>query len=416
MIIRISGICSYLCVISQLLTKMIHADIKKYFVTIRPSVAKARAQLDIAQATANIEDRKIALRKKAVDAVAEAMAAADRNERLRNGTDGVTLVVSTEQEDVQKAIDAFVNDTILAESATNKIKRKWTSRPANWKEIGALAHQYSYKTAMKDFPLDFEGCTDEAARMRCIRWYQDSINGVDSRGDTRRKNTLGPLECVVVDKLRARMDLGLPVDVELTRLIVTRVIAEHNREDMYQKCTFGPTWCRRFFKRHNLRSRKATTKMRETVPLHFETKKESYLRVGGQILALHDIPLALIINVDETGAQLINVAKRTLAKKGSKRVRLVGIGKDKAQVTVTLAVTAAGGVLPYQIIYKGKTDACHPKRSVPPGCIVTHTMSHWQSVQTYFEYIRDLIIPFKNAKIAELGLDPTNTWTINYFK
>jgi hypothetical protein len=62
--------------------------------------------------------------------------------------------------------------------------------------------------------------------------------------------------------------------------------------------------------------------MRETVPLHFEMKNESYLRVGGQILALHDIQLALIINIDETGAQLINVAKRrTFAKKGAKRVR-----------------------------------------------------------------------------------------------
>jgi hypothetical protein len=55
------------------------------------------------------------------------------------------------------------------------------------------------------------------------------------------------------------------------------------------------------------------------------------VRIGGQILALHDIPLALILNIDETGAQLINVAKRrTFAKKGAKRVRLVGIGKDKA--------------------------------------------------------------------------------------
>jgi hypothetical protein len=47
-------------------------------------------------------------------------------------------------------------------------------------------------------------------------------------------------------------------------------------------------------------------------------------------------------------------------EKGSKQVKMVGLN-DKRQITALLACTKSGKLLPPQLIYAGKTDACHPK-------------------------------------------------------
>jgi hypothetical protein len=149
--------------------------------------------------------------------------------------------------------------------------------------------------------------------------------------------------------------------------------------------------------------------MRESVPAEFEAKRESYLRICGQIFALHDIPRDLWINVDETSVQLINTANRSRAPQGAKRIRLIGIGKDKATITQTLGISGAGEDLPYQSIWPGK---CLPPGPPPPVCIVSFIPTHWQTPATHLEYIRKIIIPWKTRKILELGLDPLTQWTL----
>jgi hypothetical protein len=109
--------------------------------------------------------------------------------------------------------------------------------------------------------------------------------------------------------------------------------------------------------------------------------------------------------------QLVNHAKRTRCKKGTRRVRVVGVGEDKAQITATLGITGDGEVLPYQLIFAGKTVRCHPRSPVPEGCLMSHTPTHWQSGETYFDFVEQVIIPFKNRRIHDLGLPP-DQWTI----
>jgi hypothetical protein len=58
--------------------------------------------------------------------------------------------------------------------------------------------------------------------------------------------------------------------------------------------TFGNTWAQRFLKRHNLKRRVATTKMRE-IPIDFEQKLEDYIRMGAYIIFQHKIPPELVI-------------------------------------------------------------------------------------------------------------------------
>lgn len=146
--------------------------------------------------------------------------------------------------------------------------------------------------------------------------------------------------------------------------------------------------------------------MRE-IPKDFEEKKRKYLRIGAELISRHRVPPELVINGDETAVLLVNRAKVTRNTAGAKRVRILGMGEDKAQITATIFATEAGSILPYQMIFQGKTDRVHPpKGTKPDDCVWTHTSSHWQTVASYIELLENVIVPYKTNMIAALGLPP----------
>ena len=138
--------------------------------------------------------------------------------------------------------------------------------------------------------------------------------------------------------------------------------------------------------------------MRE-FPADFEKKRDIYTKIGSELIFKYNLPPDLVINGDETAVRFVNLSNRTLNKKGARRVCLSGIGKDKAQIPVTLFVTEVGNVLPHQMVFEGKTKKLHPTHSLPDGCFWDHTASHWQSVESYSDVIKNIIIPYKNRKI-----------------
>ena len=79
--------------------------------------------------------------------------------------------------------------------------------------------------------------------------------------------------------------------------------------------------------------------------------------------------------------------------KGSKQVKMVGLG-DKRQITALLSVTKSGHLLPPQLIYPGKTDACHPKVTFPDDWDITHTESHWSTEDTMIRFAKNVLIPY----------------------
>ena len=65
---------------------------------------------------------------------------------------------------------------------------------------------------------------------------------------------------------------------------------------------------------------------------------------------------------------------------------------------------AVGEYLPPQLIYKGKTERCHPKISFPNGWDVWHTDNHWCNEVTTKRYIEKILVPFVTKKREELKL------------
>ena len=70
------------------------------------------------------------------------------------------------------------------------------------------------------------------------------------------------------------------------------------------------------------------------------------------------------------GAKIIPEAERIMTEKGSKQVPLTGIN-GKKEATYVLTASAAGGLLPTQAIYAGKTIKCHP------AYVVSQIVAHY---------------------------------------
>ena len=89
---------------------------------------------------------------------------------------------------------------------------------------------------------------------------------------------------------------------------------------------------------------------------------------------------------------------------GSKRVGIGGLD-DKRQITSVFVASLTGDFFPVQLVYQGKTDACHPSYKFPPEWDITHTPNHWSNKDTMELYLENIIVPYIANKREELKLD-----------
>lgn len=223
-----------------------------------------------------------------------------------------------------------------------KTKKPFNYRPEHWKDIAELFRDggtNGAESVKKMYPKEFESLTFDQVRTKCRGWARDITNGksVSSKGSGGTTAIGSDVDQELIQQVRARIAVGLSMDAYMLQTLCRALLKRQNKEDILLenggKCTLGAAWCNRFYKRHKLRYRVATTKMRDAIPADFDEKKEKYLQIGSQILHQYSIPPALSIGGDETAVMLVSKMTRTMADKGSKRVRLLGIGdNDKAQV------------------------------------------------------------------------------------
>ena len=57
---------------------------------------------------------------------------------------------------------------------------------------------------------------------------------------------------------------------------------------------------------------------------------------------------------------IISLTLLIMKQQGAQQVEIAGIN-DKRQITVTLAGTMSGKLIPIQLLYQGETVRCHPK-------------------------------------------------------
>ena len=297
-----------------------------------------------------------------------------------------------------------------------KESRKRKDRPDNWRDIADEAAVYGNDTAAKSYADAFRDASSSATYQRLNQCKKDLKNNrVFSTSTIVRVPSYGTeIDSLLLADFENARSVGLPLDdVILRRFLVDR-LQTAGKEGLLKEnggpYSYGHSYATRFFKRYHLVVRECTTKMRE-LPADFEDKKMKYMKIGADLIYKYNVPPQLVFNGDETAVQLVNRAKFTRYVIGAKRVKVLGIGDDKVQITVTIFVNENGDTLPYQMIFQGETDRCNPSAGKPDDCLWTHTESHWQSVKSYLELIEKIIIPYKTQMIQELGL-PENQVTI----
>ena len=114
---------------------------------------------------------------------------------------------------------------------------------------------------------------------------------------------------------------------------------------------------------------KANTKLPKCVYLRL---KASFLRETVSIMKIHNIPPELIIDLDETGLQLVPVGDWIVAPEGSKRVEIAGLG-DKDKLQLHLLVHSVENSLQSKFFTRAKPTAVTPNiLSEMASMFITH--------------------------------------------
>ena len=104
-----------------------------------------------------------------------------------------------------------------------------------------------------------------------------------------------------------------------------------------------------------------------------------------------------MLNSDQTPSKYVTVGRTRMAPKNSTRVSLAG-SIDKPSITLTLTVTLNGKILPFQIIYGGKTDQSLPKITFPATISTKHNKKHYSNIGEVIKHLQEIVIPYVNEK------------------
>jgi hypothetical protein len=317
-----------------------------------------------------------------------------------------------------KDIENSFTVVVSKQAGAKRIKRAWSRRPDNWRDL-AYRYQQSNKnidSVLMEFNLP-EPANRDTFRLSLARYLTDYLSDPECKDGSKGVKVRPPItgweiEKLMVQKIEQHNRIGMAVNNQICRSILTDILNTRGEYDKFMgpdsDAVFGNSWCQRFWVRNKLASRRATTKMREVSPEDYDIMRESYLLVFSKIVKEHEVPDALIINYDETASQLTPSIKRTRCHKSSLKVRVLGHGHEKPQVTAGITVNALGHVVAdVHLIFGGKTKISLPGRGtiVPPvGSFWDVTKTHWQTPSSFKRFLRKSIIPYRERTVAELGL------------
>ncbi len=109
------------------------------------------------------------------------------------------------------------------------------------------------------------------------------------------------------------------------------------------------------------------------------------------LCSMHSVPNCLVVNFDQMGVHLKPFSERTYEVKGAKQV--LNLGKeDKRQFTVLGSAAANGVLLPFQVVFQGKTGQVLPKNAAAviaasEGWHLTHSANHWSTQETMRSFV-----------------------------
>eukprot|EP00955_Chlamydomonas_euryale_P077688 363001-Chlamydomonas_euryale.AAC.1 len=259
----------------------------------------------------------------------------------------------------------------------------------------------------------------KADRMPEQQRHEEALRGVKLRGGAagsciKNGSLPAPLLQLLKDTVVEAVDGEIPGLSSASMRPMLMAAVEQSEYASVLKTPHNPagwfhcsrSWIRKLWSSMGMRIRSGTTAAQK-LPEDWEERLELWKLQIAYTVFINDIPPALVINVDQTGINLVPVGRRTLSRRGKKAIRLLGMD-DKRQLTVVAAGAANGSILPFQAIFQGKTHA-----SLPPqedraslegkGWKFAATHNHWASLETSMAWIDDILMPYVERVRKVLG-------------
>ena len=134
----------------------------------------------------------------------------------------------------------------------------------------------------------------------------------------------------------------------------------------------------------------------------WEEINTQYLHDIASVVRTYNIPDEMILNADQTPSKYVPTTNVTMAEQGTAHIPVRG-GGDKRAITVTVIQKLSGKMLPFQIIYTGKTERCLPKN--PTGnknFIFSYNEKYWSNEVETLSLIDNIIAPYIENVTKEL--------------
>ncbi len=235
----------------------------------------------------------------------------------------------------------------------------------------------------------------------------DEVTADDLKNKPRgRPLMLGDeLDKQVQEHIKAIRESGGVINRTIVLATGHGIVSSHNRsflEEYGGHIKLDRGWSTSLMERMGYVYRKGTHAT-SSIPANFDELQQDFYKRIRKTVKKYKIPDQLIINFDQTAVKIVPVSDWTLEEKGSEQVDITGID-DKRGITALLGEAASGDLIPPQLIYQGKTDACHPSFKFPEEFNVTHSESHWSTTETMLEYVDKVLVPYKERIIDEMDL------------
>jgi len=277
---------------------------------------------------------------------------------------------------------------------------KETEKP----EIARYAMMSGATAAVRKFRTKFP-CLTEGTVRPWVTSYRKSLQ------EQRKKNSndialkIGKprgrpllLEEELDHKLRSMLTslrlAGAGINIHVIRGVLNGLVrANPVKYGKYVEFNVTRSWTRSLYQRMKF-SRRAVTTSRPIITrsLWTEVRSQYLFEIIDKALT-HDIPDELIINVDQTPSKFVATDNVTMAAKGEKHISRAG-ASDKRAITVTLGETLDGHILPFQLIYTGKTQRSLPSVKFPEGFCLAYNPKHWSNEKETLRLIDEVLVPY----------------------
>ncbi|CAC5423080.1 unnamed protein product [Mytilus coruscus] len=272
-----------------------------------------------------------------------------------------------------------------------------------WLQTGSVKTRTPVTPGLPD-PADCNSTHD----VLIVQTANDAVDTVVSAPSRKRKRgdynnyddeTRAKIARYAVDNGVARAsrkftsDLGRKVSETTIRSMRDTYVKLKKKERYGDHITITKSFAKSLLRCMGFVKRKGTKAVKH-LPNDFDEIHQEYITKINNVREKHNIPDTLIINWDQTGCQLVPGGDWTMEKEGTQQISISGLN-DKRQITLLLAVSMSGDLLPPQLIYPGKTDRCLPKGvDFPSTWDVSCTEHHWSNEDTMIQFVNTFLYFF----------------------